>query len=564
MREWRDPVRPMTPSLPRPLLVLLAALALTAPPALAQQESQPPRWPTEAWNPRPLPDDLVLPLPCGGAMAFRPVATPMAEGALADRPVVLGQPDPETDYTEYLRQAFVAGPFAAGRGGAPPRYYLTKYEVTRDQYAAVTAETCPALPTPAGRLPQAEVSWHDAVAFTARLSGWLLRNARGALPTREDAVAFVRLPTEEEWEYAARGGAAVAEAEFGARTYPMPGGMQRHAWYQGPRSAAGRARPVGALEPNPLGLFDMLGNVAEWALEPYRLNKVGRPHGLVGGLVARGGDFLTGEAQLRSSLRVELPPYRPGSGEPMRARTIGFRPALGLVATTSDARPEAFHRAFRRVAEPQQRRGGPGAAARRAARRVAGPGGAPGPLARRGDAARRAPRARRAGGAGVRSQIEAAASLARQVLQAKAYGELFGLAADQQAFLAEHVHEGLRPRSREVAGLLRRRAEEETPQAVRQMLASYLRMVGVVARSGDAPRITAEGGVVTEELRAQGLAFMPELAQAAVRHIVAAASGAPPTPERAERDIMAVLAPPAPARTPPPQRPSRPPQAPRR
>lgn len=126
------------------------------------------------------------------------------------------------------------------------------------------------------------------------------------------------------------------------------------------------------------------------------------------------------------------------------------------------------------------------------------------------------------------------------------------------------MHEGLRPRSREVAGLLRRRAEEETPQAVRQMLASYLRMVGVVARSGDAPRITAEGGVVTEELRAQGLAFMPELAQAAVRHIVAAASGAPPTPERAERDIMAVLAPPAPARTPPPQRPSRPPQAPRR
>ncbi len=312
---------------------LLAVVALS--PAAAQE-----RWPEESWNPQPLPEDLVLPLPCGGAMAFRPVPTPVPRGGLADRQATLGQADPETNYSEYLRQAFVAGPFPGPRPDAPPRYYLGKYEVTRDQYAAVTAGTCPA-PSPAGRQPQADLAWHEAVAFTVKLSAWLARNAGEALPRQDGARAFVRLPTEEEWEYAARGGAAVSEADFGARTFPMPDGMQRHVWFQGTRSAGNRTRPVGMLEPNPLGLFDILGNVSEWVLEPYRLNKVGRPHGQAGGMVARGGDYLTSESQIRSSLRVELPPLD-RNGEPLRLRSVGFRPALALVATTSDQRPSAL------------------------------------------------------------------------------------------------------------------------------------------------------------------------------------------------------------------------------
>src|SRR4051794_25676848 len=86
------------------ILAIVATLLLAVSPALA-------RWPDAQWNPKPQDDDLVLPLPCDGAIAFRPVATPMAEGALADRPATLGQVDPETDYAEFLRQAFLAGPF---------------------------------------------------------------------------------------------------------------------------------------------------------------------------------------------------------------------------------------------------------------------------------------------------------------------------------------------------------------------------------------------------------------------------------------------------------------------
>ncbi|MCA3393127.1 MAG: SUMF1/EgtB/PvdO family nonheme iron enzyme, partial [Roseomonas sp.] len=272
----------------RKVFIALIAMAASLPQAARAQE----RWAVEFWNPKPQPDDLILPMPCGGAMAFRPVPTPLGQGLLADRPAMLGQADAATNYSEFLRQSFIAGPFIGADAAAPPRYYIGKYEVTRDQYSAFTSETCPT-PATAGRLPQADIAWHEAIGFTLRYSAWLARNARDALPMRDDARAFVRLPTEDEWEFAARGGAAVSEADFSARVFPMPEGMQRHVWFQGTRSSGGRVRPIGMLEPNPLGIFDILGNVAEWVLEPYRLNRVGRPHGQAGGMVARGGDFLT-------------------------------------------------------------------------------------------------------------------------------------------------------------------------------------------------------------------------------------------------------------------------------
>ena len=74
----------------RRFLRVIAPLLALAGGAHAQQTP----WPERFYNPAPLEDDLVLPLPCGGAMAFRPVATPPIGGdALSDRSILLGRPE---------------------------------------------------------------------------------------------------------------------------------------------------------------------------------------------------------------------------------------------------------------------------------------------------------------------------------------------------------------------------------------------------------------------------------------------------------------------------------------
>jgi len=557
----------------RKLFIALLTLAAILPEAARAQE----RWAVEFWNPKPQPDDLILPMPCGGAMAFRPVPTPLGQGLLADRPAMLGQADAATNYSEFLRQSFIAGPFQGADAVAPPRYYIGKYEVTRDQYSAVTSESCPT-PATAGRLPQADIAWHEAIGFTLRYSAWLARNARDALPMRDDARAFVRLPTEDEWEFAARGGAAVSEADFSARVFPMPEGMQRHVWFQGTRSSGGRVRPIGMLEPNPLGVFDILGNVAEWVLEPYRLNRVGRPHGQAGGMVARGGDFLTPEDQIRSSLRVELPPLD-RNGEALRLRSLGFRPVLALVATSSDQRPAQLRAAFE--AEAQSR----GSASEDPARLLEVlKNDTPDPALRQGidrvgAALRTAQRERNDQEMqAIQSQIAAAAQIGRQILLAQGFGELLGAFARVQAetvqaqrTLAEDQGRIAAATHAEVQAALRRQQErtqqitntmarieaalrsqaEGQPARTQELAASYLRTVLSVGRSADRLRIADAGNVVQQELQGQNVQYLPELARIAARHMVAVSSGNPPSRDQAIADLTAVLQPPA---SPPPSR----------
>ena len=548
--------------------LFLAAMILFAPAVNAQE-----RWPAEFWNPKPLTDDLILPMPCGGAMVFRPVPTPLGQGLLADRPAMLGQADAETNYSEFLRQSFIAGPFRGADAAAPPRYYIGKYEVTRDQYVIVTAEACPT-PAAAGRLPQADVAWHEAIAFTMRYSAWLARNARDALPMRDDARAFVRLPTEEEWEFAARGGAEIAEVDFGARVFSMPEGMQRYVWFQGTRSSGGRVRPIGMLEPNPLGLFDILGNVAEWVLEPYRLNRVGRPHGQAGGMVARGGDFLTPEDQIRSSLRVELPPLD-RNGEALRLRSLGFRPVLALVATSSDQRPAQLRAAFE--AEAQSR----SSASEDPARLLEVlKNDTPDPALRQGiervgAALRTAQRERNDQEMqAIQSQIAAAAVLGRSIMLASGWAELFSILARVQAESIEtqrqladengkiaavttaelqaallrqqhHLSANANIMARTEAAL--RSQAEGQPARVQELTASYMRIVLHVGRNADRLRIQDAGNIVRQETEAQNVPYLPEIVRVAVRHMVAVSNGNPPSREQAMADLTAVLRPAAPA-----------------
>ena len=572
---------------------LTAALALAAClawPAAAQQrpaapaqgpaQGPQPTWPVENWNPRAQPDDLVLPLPCGGGIAFRPVAVPAPQGALADREVTLGQPDAETNVQEFLRRSFVAGSFPGARPADPLRFFMAKYEITRDQWAAVMSAECPALPTPRGRVAQADITWTEAAEFTVRLSAWLTRNARARLPRAEEAVAFARLPTEDEWEYAARGGSAVSDAEFGDRTYPMPDGILDYEYFQGPRSANRQVRQVGELRPNPLGLHDMLGNVSEWALESFRLNKVGRPHGLAGGQVARGGNFLRPEDELRSSLREEIMPVDPETGEPRRLRSVGLRPVLARGTTTSTGQERRLREAFEQESrsrttaaedpmrllevmrndstDPGQRRG----------------------IERVQATLQEEARARRdQESAALRGQITAAVYLARQIGFSMRTADVYAaineveqgrvasgepiqqnLARLGAAASTPEMRNRLTAMSQEVAALnqisrqLGGRLNDSILPAARTRIndlgQDYLSLVLVIGRGADRARLASEAAVVVQQFQGRNIGDFAEMARLVARHVDAVAGGQALTRDAVLRDLGA----PAPAAPAPPRR----------
>ncbi|WP_244459581.1 formylglycine-generating enzyme family protein [Roseomonas fluvialis] len=524
---------------------ILCALLLASP-----LQAQSP-WPEEFTNPRPAERDLVLPMPCGAAMAFRPIETPAGPGALEDRPVTLGTTDPAGGVAEFARREAVAGPFAAA-GRDVALFWIGKYEVTRDQYAAVMEDRCPAA-SAAGRLPAASLSWFDAVAFTQRYTTWLLRNAAARLPHADGTPAFVRLPTEEEWEYAARGGAAVSELDFLGRTFPMPEGTSRYAWFQGPRSASGRAQPVGALEPNPLGLHDMLGNVGELVLEPFRAVRVGRLHGQAGGVVVKGGDYRTPEAALRSSLRIEVPPYDATDGQPTRLASVGFRVALAAHVTTSLRRAEALNRAF----EAESRASG--TEAENARRQIAALREGADPRLRQGldrleaglMAAERARLEQER--AGLRAQLEGAAVLARAAGQSQR--RMDGI--EPLLAGADVVQASPEMRAGWARALEQLRIERELS------LDGYARIVADLGRSADRATLTTEAGVVARETEARGVPDLRPYLDVAARHAADSRDRGLPARDRLREEVLAAArgaVPPQAVVAPPPATPQRPTQ----
>ena len=172
-------------------------------------------------------------------------------------------------------------------------FYLCKYEVTQALWQAVMGNNPSSFK--GDNLPVEQVSWNDCQTFISRLNNLTGKN--------------FRLPTEAEWEYAARGGNR-------SRGYKYSGSntLSDVAWYNG-KSESG-THPVGSKSPNELGLYDMSGNVREWCSDRYgtysstsQTNPTGPSSG--SGRVDRGGSWDDGAWDCRLSDRnYSSPDYR--------------------------------------------------------------------------------------------------------------------------------------------------------------------------------------------------------------------------------------------------------------
>lgn len=300
-------------------------------------------WDERYYNPEPLEDDLILPMPCGGAIVFRPVYTPNTDGIVGDVAVILGQEGDEQPFLNGLRRSYVSGPFRqiTGPKQGYPHFYMAKYELAETQYQTMMdfadkgdAECPERAPRRRGFTPAVGRSKLEYDMFTEAYSLWLLQNMPAELPFETPAQPFIRLPTEEEWEFAARGGTTVDEADFRSPYPPLEAGSSLNDYiaHGGSDSANGRVQTIGTLRPNPLGLHDMLGNASELVASQFAIVRLGRLQGQPGGLIKRGGDARTSLEQISSASRYEIAPIDIYSGAPVREEYMGTRIVLSTVA----------------------------------------------------------------------------------------------------------------------------------------------------------------------------------------------------------------------------------------
>lgn len=191
-------------------------------------------------------------------------------------------------------------------------FVIGKYEVTQEQWQAVMGENPSANKKCGGNCPVEQVSWDDVQAFITRLN---------TLTGRD-----YRLPTEAEWEYAARGGQEQTWAGTDNRFE-----LKEYANFN--ENSANRSGSVGEKKPNPFGLYDMTGNVYEWVQDRYSAtyyaaspcrNPQGPPTGEIRAF--RGGSFGTHHYGASAMSRARREPE-------LQWGALGFR----LVLPTSES-----------------------------------------------------------------------------------------------------------------------------------------------------------------------------------------------------------------------------------
>jgi formylglycine-generating enzyme required for sulfatase activity len=198
-------------------------------------------------------------------------------------------------------------------------FYLQTTEVTQGQWQALMGSNPSSFPSCGPGCPVELVSWTDAVSFANALS-----TVEGLAPCYDSAgnvngasvysCTGYRLPTEAEWEYAARAGSM--QAQYSSLT--------SIAWYMDNSGSA--THPVGRRQANAWGLYDMLGNVYEWTHDWYAADygngnsTVTNPVGASSGSrrVLRGGGWSNHSSYLRAAERHDYTPD-------IRGGFLGFR-----------------------------------------------------------------------------------------------------------------------------------------------------------------------------------------------------------------------------------------------
>jgi sulfatase modifying factor 1 len=205
-------------------------------------------------------------------------------------------------------------------------YYIGTYEVTNNLWRKMM-DNHSMTNIAEGNLPVENVNWFECVEFCNKLSAhyglrecyniqgknvFLLNGGKGGF----------RLPTEAEWEYAARGGQYSRGFKYAGSNY-----LDEVAWHD--TNSGGRTHDVGGKKPNELGLYDMSGNVWEWCWDRwpsnYDFRSVTNPIGPSSGSsrVFRGGSWFNYSRCCRVSCRHV---YEPGEANGY----LGFRFVLAL------------------------------------------------------------------------------------------------------------------------------------------------------------------------------------------------------------------------------------------
>jgi sulfatase modifying factor 1 len=187
-------------------------------------------------------------------------------------------------------------------------FFMGKYEVTQGQWKRIMGNNPSFFDNCGDDCPVENVSWKDAQDFIRRLN-------------QKAGAEKYRLPTEAEWEYAARAGSQ-AKYFFGDDA----GELGNYGWYSGNSSISGApeklylneliaasSHPVGRKKPNSLGLYDLYGNVWEWVNDRYgnyTPDRAQDPTGSTSGSarVFRGGSWYTEADNCRSAKRISSHP----------------------------------------------------------------------------------------------------------------------------------------------------------------------------------------------------------------------------------------------------------------